>query len=330
MRTKFLPIFLLFLSFGAFGQGSGEVIITEIYNRPLKPSDEQLADALPNNPPDADTSPNEGHTEWFEVFNTTNADVVMDGWIITDASSSSNFTVISSFTLAANSYAVFSGFNIPAAQGGLQFDYFYDYKKPSFNNESSYADEGDTSCPDGVVLTNAAGDLVDEVRYDYGYGNYIGNPNSSSSCNTATSTFDFPPQEGSSRISIALTPDPGVMNSADNDLAANWAFSSTVYDEEGDQTGTPGTVNDGFVNVNDPVLGQAIDIYPNPANDVLTIGSDLEGEFTVVIFNVMGEQMNEITVNERSIDVSALAVGMYSMKISLGEKSTVKKVVVQR
>ena len=120
------------------------------------------------------------------------------------------------------------------------------------------------------------------------------------------------------------------MNSSDNDLAANWVFSTSVYDEVGGQTGTPGTVNDALTSVNDPVLGQAINVYPNPANDVLTIGSDLDGEFNVVIFNVMGEEMKEITVNQRSIDVSGLAVGMYSMKISLGEKSTVKKVVVQR
>ncbi len=109
--------------------GSGEVIITEYHNRPQKPSDEQLAAALPNNPDGADTSPNEGHTECFEVYNTTDFPVVMDGWTLTDASSSSNVTTITNFTLAPRSYAVFSGFNIPEAQGGVEFDYFYDYKK---------------------------------------------------------------------------------------------------------------------------------------------------------------------------------------------------------
>ena len=127
---------------------------------------------------------------------------------LTDASSSSNFSVIGSFTLAANSYAVFSGFNIPEAQGGLVFDYFYDYKKPSFNNESSYADPGDTSCPDGVIITNANGDLVDEVRYDYGYGEYIGNESSSSSCRDNEAAIGIPAQGSSSRVSFALNVDP--------------------------------------------------------------------------------------------------------------------------
>jgi len=88
--------------------------------------------------------------------------------------------------------------------------------------------------------------------------------------------------------------------------------------------------NDVFTSVNDPILGQAIQVYPNPANEVFTIDSDLEDEFSVVIFNVMGKQIEEITLNERSIDVSGLPVGMYSMKISLGEKSTIKKVIIQR
>jgi len=103
--------------------GTGEVIITEIHNRPLKPNQEQLDAALPNNPAGADTSPNEGHTEWFEVYNTTSSPVVMDGWIIQDGSNSST-SIIGSYTLAPNAYAVFSGFNIPDAQGGVVFDYF--------------------------------------------------------------------------------------------------------------------------------------------------------------------------------------------------------------
>ncbi len=330
MRTKFLPIIFLFLSFCAIGQGTGEVIITEYYNRPLKPTQEQLDAAIAAGGITSNDTPNEGHTEWFEIYNTTDSDVVMDGWTLTDASSSSNVTTIGSFTIPAKSYAAFTGFHIPDAQGGVEFDYIYDYKKPSFNNESSYADEGDTSCPDGVIIAKADGTLVDEVRYDYGYGEYIGNI-MSGSCNSNTAAIGIPAAGSSSKVSFMLAVDPAVMNSADNDLPENWSFSEIVYDEAGNQRGTPGLANDGSTtSVNDPILNQAITVYPNPANNVLTIGSDLEGEFSVVLFNVMGEQVKEINVNNRSIDISQLSVGIYSMKISLGEKSTVKKVVVQR
>lgn len=225
-------------------EGTGEVIITEYFNRPLKPSQTQLNAALPNNPPGADTTPNEGHMEWFEVYNTTGSAVVMDGWTLTDASSSSNVSTISNFTLPAYSYAVFSGFDIPDAQGGISFDYFYDYKKPSFNNESSYEDPGDTSCPDGVIIEKADGTLVDQVKYDYGYGEYIGNAGSSNSCSFNTAAIGLPAMGSPYKVSFMLNVDSAIMNAADNDLAANWSFSSLVYDAAGGQKGTPGAQND--------------------------------------------------------------------------------------
>jgi len=52
-----------------------------------------------------------------------------------------------------------------------------------------------------VIIAKADGSLVDEVRYDYGYGEYIGNMNSGS-CSTNTEVAGFPPQEGSSKISL--------------------------------------------------------------------------------------------------------------------------------
>lgn len=223
--------------------GTGEVIITEYHNRPLKPTQEQLDAALPNNPAGADLTPNEGHTEWFEIYNTTDSPIVMDGWTLTDASSSSNISTISSFTIEANSYAVFSGFNMPDAQGGVVFNYFYDYKKPSFNNESSYADAGDTSCPDGVIIQKADGTLVDEVRYDYGYGEYLGNPSAGASCRDNAAAIGFPSAGSSSKTSFMLNVNPSVMNATDNDLAANWSYSTIVYDEAGNQIGTPGLAN---------------------------------------------------------------------------------------
>jgi len=44
-----------------------------------------------------------------------------------------------------------------------------------------------------------------------------------------------------------LNVDPAIMNAADNDLAANWSFSTLVYDEAGNQIGTPGQQNDQMV-----------------------------------------------------------------------------------
>lgn len=247
--------------FGTFApdtdcHGTGDIIITEIHNRPQKPTQQQLDDAFTADPtnPMNDTSPDEDHVEWFEIYNTTDAPIDMTGWLISDGSGGgdepgdSGTTTMGAFTIGAGEYAVFSGFNIPDAQGGVVFDYRYDYQRPSFNNESSYADVGDTSCPDGVLLYNANGDLVDEVLYDYGFSNYIA-ASSSNRCNLSTVARGIPASGSSSRTSFQLVNDPAVMNAYENDNGANWSFSTNVYDDntglpEGNQLGTPGTAND--------------------------------------------------------------------------------------
>lgn len=310
--------------------GTGEVIITEYHNRPLKPTQEQLDAALPNNPAGADTSPNEGHTEWFEVYNTTDEPVVMDGWTLTDASSSSNVSTIGSFTLAPKSYAVFSGFNIPEAQGGIEFDYFYDYKKPSFNNESSYADPGDTSCPDGVIIAKADGTLVDEVLYDYGYGEYLGNMDSGS-CSDNAAAVGIPAAGSSSKISFMLNVDPAVMNSADNNLAANWSFSTETYDFVGSQIGTPGLPNDAIINgTGNITLSEEVSLYPNPANTQINIVTEIEGDFSIELYDFVGQRLSHVKLADNSIDVSQLPVGIYLVKIDFEEGSAVKRIAIQR
>ncbi len=310
--------------------GTGEVIITEYYNRPLKPTQEQLDAALPNNPAGADLEPNEGHTEWFEIYNTTDEAIVMDGWTLTDASSSSNVTTIGSFTLEANSYAVFSGFNIPDAQGGYEFDYFYDYKTPSFNNESSYSDAGDDACPDGVIIAKADGSLVDEVRFDYGYGEYIGNENSGE-CKDNAEAIGLPQAGSSSKVSFMLLVDDAVMNSVDNDLGANWIFSINTYDYDGDQKGTPGLQNDiRTTSTAEPGFEGQVKIYPNPANTLVTVSTDVSKDFSVEVYDAMGRSMNQIELNNSTIDVSQLPVGIYVVKVNFAQSSVFKKITIQR
>jgi len=175
----------------------------------------------------------------------------MDGWVISDGSSGgdesgdSGTTTITSFTLGAGEYAVFAGFDIPAAHGGVQFDYFYTYRTPSFNNESSYTNDTMTNsnCPDGVVLFKGTGELVDQVLYDYGYGEYI-EFGTSNRCSNSTAANGFPIQGANSRLSMQLTNDPAVMNSNDNDDAANWSLSTVEYGVDSDQFGSPGAANE--------------------------------------------------------------------------------------
>jgi len=120
------------------------------------------------------------------------------------------------------------------------------------------------------------------------------------------------------------------MNSADNNLAANWIFSTNVYDAEGNQRGTPGFANDGVSSTNNPLLDSKILVYPNPAHSTVNVVTDLQGKMTIEMFDLLGKKLSNKSINETSIDVSQLPVGIYTMKISIDNDSIVKKIAIQR
>lgn len=341
MKTKLLFTFLL-ISFMSFAQGTGEVIITEIHNRPEKP-DQALLDAaflLPENSgSSASTSRNEAHTEWFEVYNTTGSPVVMDGWKIIDGSNNAE-TIIGTFTLAAGDYAMFTGFYIPAAQGGVVPDYVYEYKKPSFNNESTYSGGSQSNCPDGVILTTGADVLVDQVLYDYGYGSYIyddgGGDGIKSHCskNSGVTPFGFPAQGGSSKISFQL--DGGFLNAIDNDNPAYWSFTikdglnEYEYDVVNSQYGSPGEANYADPSLStDDVLANEFKVYPNPAKDYVSIQSKKKIVTSVDLYNVLGAKVLTSKLSNGRINVSSLVKGVYFMNINAEGGSATKKLVIQ-
>lgn len=333
MKTKLLLLLLLTMSF-SFAQQTGEVIVTEIYNRPLKPTQEALDAALLAFPQNSDdnTTPNEGHTEWFEIYNTTASAVDMTNWILEDING--NQTVMGAFSIPAYSYASLSGFHIPDAQGGHVFDYQYDYKKPSFNNESSYSDAGDDNCPDGLIIYKADGTtVVDEVHYDYGYDNWVTNGELCSNANgdPITTSTGFPAQDQGSRKSFQL--DGNFLTATANDNPLYWAFSTNVYDSASasDQIGTPGAVNDidPSLSVNDFSVG-SIKIYPNPASDFITIESNTTVITSISVYDILGKNVlsqNEL-INNR-LNVSMLNNGVYFLKINADGNIVTKKIIIE-
>ncbi|MGM5470622.1 T9SS type A sorting domain-containing protein [Flavobacteriaceae bacterium LMO-SS05] len=321
MKTNLLITFLLVTAM-TFGQQTGEVIVTEIHNRPQKPTQQQLDDAITAGGITSDATPNEGHTEWFEIYNTTGSPVVMDGWMIVDESSSSNVTTIGSFTLGVGQYAMFTGFYIPEAQGGIIPDYVYDYKKPSFNNESSYDQATDSSCPDGVSIYKADGTtLVDTVEYDYGY-------NVSTCVESQDTDHDFPPQGSSSNVAFMLKVG-APLTATDNDVASNWEYATLTYD--GTQIGTPGKANDQDATLStSDKLFNAFKIYPNPVSNYINIQSKTVKISSVELYSVLGKivlSQKEVT-NDR-LDISNISNGIYFMKINAEGSSTTKKIVIK-
>ena len=71
-----------------------------------------------------------------------------------------------------------------------------------------------------------------------------------------------------------------------------------------------------------------LSIYPNPANTVVNISSDLNGIKNVEIYDVLGKQVIK-TSTEMAVNVSALNAGVYMVKITQDGKSATRKLVIK-
>ena len=80
----------------------------------------------------------------------------------------------------------------------------------------------------------------------------------------------------------------------------------------------------------DDLQPKTISVYPNPANDKLSIQlpETLKGKISFQIYDVTGRAVStqsEITNHKSEIDVSSLNAGVYFLKINEGENSVVKR-----
>ena len=67
-------------------------------------------------------------------------------------------------------------------------------------------------------------------------------------------------------------------------------------------------------------------IYPNPATDILNV--KYKGEASLSILNIFGQEVKKTTINqEKAINISALSNGIYLLKISVGNTSTLRKFI---
>jgi len=84
--------------------------------------------------------------------------------------------------------------------------------------------------------------------------------------------------------------------------------------------------------VEDQMLEQNFALYPNPVSDILTISFPISSEVAdLKIYNVLGVLVydSSISVNENSVDLSAIRSGMYIVAIASSEKINSFKIVKQ-
>jgi len=71
-----------------------------------------------------------------------------------------------------------------------------------------------------------------------------------------------------------------------------------------------------------------LNVFPNPAKDIVNIVSNGVGAKKVMLFDVVGKKVLDATTEE-TIDVSSLKAGIYMMKISQDGKSATRKLVIK-
>ncbi|WP_435414263.1 T9SS type A sorting domain-containing protein [Polaribacter aestuariivivens] len=252
----------------------GSLVITEIMQNPSSVSDD--------------------NGEYFEVYNTTNAPIELQGWVIGTASSGAPVTdvVATSLIVPANGYVVFGENADTTTNGGVTVDYQYD--------SSLFLGNGNAT----ISLT-CGSDIIDQVNYDGG--------------------TEFPDPNGKS-MELATNK----YSATDNDTGANWAEATSEIVSDGD-LGTPGAANDFVLSVDrNDILGFAT--YPNPiTNNEFTITSNNSSKKEIVLFNVLGKKVlsTSFTGTKSTVDVSTINSGIYILKVTEKGKTATKKVVIR-
>jgi hypothetical protein len=144
---------------------------------------------------------------------------------------------------------------------------------------------------DSVRLYNSEGTLIDEVAYE------------------SETPWPSCADETGNTLEL-INPD------LDNLLAENWGCVNT--------NGSPNAVNSTGLSVEDNVA-DIINIYPNPAKNILYIGHNGE-RYDVEIYSLLGQPISTaFDVNQ--VDVSSFNQGIYLVKIKTENKVVVKRIM---
>ena len=240
----------------------------------------------------------DSYGEWIEIHNTTDSTIDIAGWMIKDAGSDEH--VISNdamfILVVPGDYFILARNGNEALNGGLVADYAY----TGFTLSNS---------EDEIILTDAAGAVVDEVHYTnaWAFGNSI-----------AMEIHDL---------------------ESNNNVAENW-YASTVQYGDGDY-GTPGTDWQGTTGIDEKIGIPETFLfhppYPNPFNPVITIRYTIpvSGQYAIHIYSVTGRLIKTLFDNHFTAghyaakwDASGLASGVYWLKMESINHIQVNKITL--
>ncbi len=80
------------------------------------------------------------------------------------------------------------------------------------------------------------------------------------------------------------------------------------------------------LSINDEILDQTLNLYPNPVSEILSIESKLPLQ-GIEIYNLLGQEVKQVHSNFETINLKDLSRGIYLIKISSENGSTVRKLI---
>ena len=243
-------------------------------------------------------SVSDSYGEWFEIVNTTDSTIDLQGWSIKDLDGDEHelYSDQASILISPDEYFVLAKNNDQSLNGGVEVDYVYEGY--SLSNSD-----------DEVILLDALGSVVDEVHYSNGW------PFSSGVSMEIHEPLIDNALIGSwflstSSYGIGDMGTPGI------------AFDGTL--EINQETLIPASF---VINT----------LYPNPFNPVITLDIDIHqsGVLRIEVYDVSGHLVGEINkgyvnTGNQSFQWSGnnSPSGMYFFKITDGDAVQIRKAVL--
>jgi hypothetical protein len=95
------------------------------------------------------------------------------------------------------------------------------------------------------------------------------------------------------------------------------------------------SINSVVTGISDALV-RAVNVYPNPSSGTFTVevrGAKAKGAMQVEVTNLLGQRVHTATIRDNSenrVDLSALANGMYTMKVLSGNDYMIRTIIVQK
>ncbi|PKA82658.1 putative secreted protein (Por secretion system target) [Ulvibacter sp. MAR_2010_11] len=175
-----------------------------------------------------------------------------------------------------------------------------------FVSETGYEGDGTANVSASDRLRIYVKDINSAVEYDLldTTGNDINDLGIEGVWQTASVTIDNSPD-----ITVQL-----IIEARNNSGAEAFFFDSVHFE--------------GLLGIAD-ISENAVVLYPNPATDFVHISASEISQASVCIYNSLGEKVLERIISHSLLNISALTSGVYFVKLTQENKTTVKKLIVK-